>query len=169
MFLKLPENKTAMVNIVNIFEDDKTDPVITFPDNALDVSKCFVNGQEVVFADYIQKKGINTQMPLVSDYNGVYFNISVKSIENGRVGFYAPIFKGYEYRFATPVSDYASKFKEKIEKTGAREPVFSCNCILNYLYGGLEGKTLPPYTGPVTFGEIAYHLINQTLVYCEIE
>ena len=27
---------------------------------------------------------------------------------------------------------------------------------------------MAPYTGPVTFGEIAYQLVNQTLVYCEI-
>ena len=42
------------------------------------------------------------------------------------------------------------------------------NCILNYLYCELEGRKIPPYYGPVTFGEVAYQLMNQTLVYCEI-
>ena len=54
------------------------------------------------------------------------------------------------------------------DAAGAGNPIFSCNCILNYLYGNLEGKTTPPYAGPVSFGEVAYQLLNQTLVYCEI-
>ncbi|MBO4915968.1 MAG: hypothetical protein J5449_12280 [Oscillospiraceae bacterium] len=168
MFLRLPEGKTAMINIVNIFEDDKDDPVITFPENTLEVDKCSVDGREISFAEYIREKSVDTQMPLVADYNGVYFNISVKSIENGKVGLYAPVFKGIEYRFARRVSNYVEEFKNRIGATGAQKPVFSCNCILNYLYGGLEGKKTPPYAGPVTFGEVAYQLLNQTLTYCEI-
>ena len=41
---------------------------------------------------------------------------------------------------------------------------FSCNCILNYLYAGLEGKRTGSITGPITFGEIAHQLLNQTIV-----
>ncbi|MBQ9459936.1 MAG: hypothetical protein IJU66_08410 [Oscillospiraceae bacterium] len=168
MYLKLPEGKTAMINIVNIFEDDKTDPVITFPENTLDVTRCRVNGQEVNFAEYIQKKNIDTQMPLVADYNGVFINTSIKDIVDGSVSLYAPVFRGIDYRFATRVANYADEFKSRIAATGAGKPFFSCNCILNYLYGNLEGKKTPPYAGPVTFGEVAYQLLNQTLVYCEI-
>jgi hypothetical protein len=46
---------------------------------------------------------------------------------------------------------------------------FSCNCILNYIYGNLEGKKLAGTAGPITFGEIAYQLLNQTMVYLEFE
>jgi len=168
MYLKLPEGRTAMINMINIFEDDKTDPVIRFRENDLSVENCTVNGQEVNFAEYIRKKGIDTRMPLVADYNGSYFNISVKSIENGRVSFYAPVFKNMDYRFAVRVDDYAAEFMRRIGEAGARNPVISCNCILNYQYGELDGKRISPYTGPVTFGEVAYQLLNQTLVYCEI-
>lgn len=168
MYIKLPEEKSAMINMINIFTDDKTDPVIRFYENDLSVTRCTVNGQEVNFAEYIAKKGIDTRMPLVADYNGSYINTSVKAVENGTVSFYAPVFKNIEYRFATGVADYAGEFKKRINETGARNPVFSFNCILNYLYGNLNGQTIPPYTGPVTFGEVAYQLLNQTLVYCEI-
>ena len=168
MYIKLSEGKTAMINMVNIFSDDKTDPVIRFSDNELSVVKCSVNGQEVNFAEYIEKKGIDTKMPLVADYNGSYINTSIKGVDNGTVSLYAPVFRNIEYRFATHVGDYASEFRSRIEAAEAHAPVFSCNCILNYLYGDLNGKKIPPYTGPVTFGEIAYQLINQTLVYCEI-
>ena len=44
-------------------------------------------------------------------------------------------------------------------------PAFSCNCILNYLYGNLEGQQSIPIGGPATFGEIAYVLLNQTMVF----
>lgn len=168
MYIKLPSNKTAMINIINIFADDKTDPVIKFYDNDLSVTKCSVNGQDVDFAEYIAKKNIDTKMPLVADYNGSYINTSIKGVENGTVSFYAPVFKGIEYRFATNVKDYATELKTRIEAAGAHAPVLCCNCILNYLHGDLAGKKMAPYTGPVTFGEIAYQLVNQTLVYCEI-
>ncbi len=168
MYIRLPEGRSAMINMVNIFEDDKTDPVIGFSDNDLSVTKCHVNGQEVSFAEYIEEKHIDTRMPLVADYNGSYINTSIKGIENGKVSFYAPVFRNIEYRFAVPVGDYAEEFKNRINAAEAHEPVFSCSCILNYLYGDLNGQKIPPYTGPVTFGEVAYQLINQTLVYCEI-
>ena len=46
---------------------------------------------------------------------------------------------------------------------------YSCNCILNYLYGEMEGKSVSGFTGPMTFGEIAYMLLNQTLVRLELQ
>lgn len=168
MYIKLPEGKSAMINMINIFNDDKTDPVIKFYDSDLSVTKCNVNGQDIDFAQYIEKKGIDTKMPLVADYNGSCINTSIKGIANGAVGFYAPVFKGIEYRFATNVKDYAAEFKSRIDEAGAHDPIICCNCILNYLHGNLTGQKMTPYTGPVTFGEIAYQLLNQTLVYCEI-
>lgn len=168
MYVELPPEKTAMVNLINIFSDDKSDPVIRFPDNDLSVTKCSVDGKNEDFAEYIKREGIDTRMPLVADHNGVYINTSIKSVEDGKVSFYAPVFKNIEYRFARYLNDYAAEFKQKINEGSGKSPVFSCNCILNYQYGDLEGKKLPPYTGPVTFGEVAYQLVNQTLVYCEI-
>jgi len=44
---------------------------------------------------------------------------------------------------------------------------FACNCVLNYQYVKLEGARagLP---GPCTFGEIAFQLLNQTMVYFDV-
>ena len=168
MYIKLPENKTALVNLVNIFSDDKKDPVITFPDNELRVTKCRVNGQEVDFAEYIKKESIDIKMPLVADYNGSYINTSIKAAGENTIDLYAPVFRNIEYRFARHVDDYVKEFTDRISRSGAVDPVLSFNCILNYLYGGLEGKRTGNYAGPITFGEIAYQLINQTLVYFEI-
>ncbi|MCR4591264.1 MAG: hypothetical protein K5668_10655 [Lachnospiraceae bacterium] len=168
MYLKLPEGKTAMINMINIFSDDKSEPPICF--NAIDysVKNCKLDGKEINLAEYIEGNKLDTDMPILTEYNGVYLNSTVKSVENGEVTFYAPIFRDMDYRFAVPVEDYAAEFRRKISEAGATNPVFSCNCVLNFIKGELEGKEIPPFTGPAAFGEIAYHLLNQTLVYCEI-
>jgi len=166
----LPDDKIASIGIVNIFDANENGPKIQFYEDSLSVNKCIINGKEEVFADYIIKNGIDTKLPLVADYNGVLINVSIKSIsrENATVDFYAPVFAEKVYRFAQPVSDYAASFVERLQDLADVRPIFSCNCILNYIYGKLENKTTPPFTGPVTFGEIAYQLLNQTLVYAEI-
>jgi hypothetical protein len=81
----------------------------------------------------------------------------------GAVTFYAPVFPGTEYKIAEPVADYISAFESAACSDGA-PPAFSCNCILNYLYANLEGKSTGTITGPITFGEVAHQLLNQTLV-----
>lgn len=166
----LPDAKIASLGIVNIFDIDENDTKIEFTEDALSVAKCLVNGKEMFLTDFLSENKIDTQLPLVADYNSVLVNVSIKSIskENKTVDFYAPVFAGKEYHFAQPVSDYASSFTERLQELKNIKPIFSCNCILNYLYGKLEGKSTAPFFGPITFGEIAYQLLNQTLVYAEI-
>ena len=168
MYLELEEGKSAMINMINILDYDKEGPVIKFFENELGVEKCSIDGKETNLADYIRDNNIDTRMPLVTDHNGSYFNTSIREVVDGRVNFYAPVFKNLEYRFAAKVEDYAEEFRRRINATGNKNPVVSFNCVLNYQYGNLNGRKISPYVGPVTFGEIAYQLLNQTLVYCEI-
>ncbi|NLO89246.1 MAG: hypothetical protein GX088_02810 [Clostridia bacterium] len=166
----LPDDKIANLGIVNIFNIDEGDTKIEFTEDTLSVKKCLINGKEMFLYDYILENKINTQLPLVADYNGTYINVSIKSVseEDKTVDLYAPVFSGKVYRFSSPVSDYAVSFAEQLKEFKDLKPIFSCNCILNYLYGELEGKATPPFAGPVTFGEIAYQLLNQTLVYAVV-
>ena len=168
LHIALPEGKTAMMNIINIFEPDESGPVITFSGSGFSAEKCRLDGAEIVFADYIHKNGLDTKLPLVGDYSGAGVNISIKSIENGVVNFYAPVFTGINYRFAKDIPDYVGAFQGKIRELGEQRETFTCNCILNFLYGGLEGKDLGGFYGPITFGEVAWQLLNQTLVYLQI-
>ncbi|MDR7856523.1 DUF6976 family protein [Tissierella sp.] len=170
LHISLPDDKVASLGIVNIFNIDENDTKIEFKEDALSVKKCLVNGKEVLFSDYLSENNINTQLPLVADYNSVLVNVSIKSVseENKTVDFYAPVFAGKEYRFAHPVNNYGTSFTEHLQGFENIKPIFSCNCILNYLYGELDGKSTAPFAGPVTFGEVAYQLLNQTLVYAEI-
>ena len=74
------------------------------------------------------------------------------------------MFAGVSYRHARPVSDYVSEFTSHLPSGLDGRVVFSCNCILNYLFSGLEGRRTGGMVGPITFGEIAYQLLNQTFV-----
>jgi PAS domain S-box-containing protein len=88
--------------------------------------------------------------------------------QNGRVEFYAPVVSGVDYKLAAPIKDYVSEFEASLKALSPDNVLFSCNCILNYLYSSLEGRRTGAFVGPATFGEIGFQLLNQTLVYLEI-
>jgi hypothetical protein len=161
----LTENVDAEIGIVNTFTQGNGD-VITVDRPGFDVCEASVNGEPVNLAAYFVANKIDCRLPLVANYSGAMVNVSIKSLNlvDGRVEFYAPLFPGIEYKLAAPVDDYAAEFAREIGKICA-EPTLSVNCILNFVYGNLEGKRIGDFTGPITFGEIAYGLLNQTLVY----
>jgi len=163
MHVSLPATLSAEVEIINIFKQGTGD-ALTFPESGFSAGECLVNGKVSNFAQYIASKQIDTQLPLTADYSGSILNVSIQSVdlEAGKVHFYAPVFNDIQYYFADPVGDYT----EAIPDNG--EALFSCNCILNYLYGKLEGHHTGGVTGPITFGEIAHQLLNQTLVQLRI-
>lgn len=107
-------------------------------------------------------------MPLVANYAGTLINVLFQPVDPkaGTVAFYAPVFPGTECRLAAPQEDYGKTFAAQVGSAG--QGSYSCNCILNYVYGDMGGKLTAGFTGPVTFGEIAYVLLNQTLVKLDI-
>jgi hypothetical protein len=165
MHTRLPPSIIPEIGIINLFEQGDGD-TITFPNTGFSATTCYVNGKEWNLAEYIEEKGISTVPPLVADYFGAQINVSFKAIDkkNGTVDFYAPVFSGIEYKAARPVQDYIAEFQSAL-KGLEQEITFSCNCILNFLYSELEGKKTGSVEGPITFGEIAYQLLNQTMVY----
>jgi len=168
LHIGVPEDKAVTIGVINIFSQDEESPIIEFLEEGFSATKCLINGEEAVFADYIAKNEIDTKLPLVGDYSGNGVNISFKSIGSGVVNFYAPVFTGIKYRIAKPISNYAEEFNSHLSDFRDTNAAFSCNCILNFLYGELEGKSIEHFNGPITFGEIAYQLVNQTLVYVSV-
>jgi len=155
---------------MNLFEPGDGD-TLTFDADGFSAQEVWVNGQKRNFVDYLKKKNADTALPLVSNYYGARVNISFQAVDvdHNQVRFYAPVFKGVEYKLAKPIGNYIESFESAMKAKNLDGIVFSCNCILNYLYSGLEGKKTGTITGPITFGEIAYQLLNQTLVYMRIE
>jgi len=171
MHVKLPDNKIARTEIINIFQQDLNADEIVFPESGFSAKECLINGKSMLFADYIAQHELDIKLPLVADYSGAQINISFQSIDNEKkeVHFYAPVFKGTVYKQASKITNYRDSFNNSIPKELNSESIeYSCNCILNYLYGELEGNKIA-LNGSMTFGEIAYQLLNQTFVYLVVE
>jgi hypothetical protein len=164
----LPDSYNASIGIVNIFEQGAGD-IITFSNDGFSVKECYVNGKKRNFAEYLVATGAELKYPLVANYSGTMINVSFQNIDEatGTVNLYAPVFANVAYKLACPVADYVKEFNKMVPKD-LDGISFSCNCILNYLYSELEGKKTGSLTGPITFGEIAYQLLNQTLVYLQV-
>ena len=169
MRMKLPADRLAQINIINLFQQGNGD-TICFPTTGFSATTAVINGTEHNLAEYLQRIKADTRLPLVANYCGAMVNVSLKSLDpqNGRVEFFAPVVSGIEYRLAMPVMDYVSEFEARLKELSPDSVLFSCNCILNYLHSNLAGRRTGALVGPVTFGEIAFQLLNQTLVYIEV-
>lgn len=163
LHLTLPPGKLVEISVLNPFTPG-SGPAIRFPASGFEAAACEIDGQTLSFAAYLNRIHADTRLPLTADYNGSILNVSIETVDHDhdRVRFFAPVFKGVEYRLAAPLRDYPTAFDSVVAHSTSA--AFACNCILNYLYCGLEGRRAGALTGPVTYGEIAHLLLNQTLV-----
>ncbi|PCJ99624.1 MAG: hypothetical protein COA42_24065 [Alteromonadaceae bacterium] len=168
MHIPLPTSQVADIQIVNLFQPGDG-PAIHFPENGFGVTQCRIGEQDWNFADYVKEYNIDTRLPLVANYCGVMVNVSIQEVLDQHVNLYAPVFPQVEYRFAKPIDDYVGEFSQALPSDVNDSSSYSCNCILNFLYSELEGKKTAKLTGPMTFGEVAYQLLNQTLVYLNLK
>jgi len=169
LHVQLPEDKIATVNIVNIFSPDENSPILKFDEQDFTVKNCTVDGEKKLFADFLKEYNANSMAPMIGDYSGAAINISLQVVDGETVRLAAPPSKGIEYRWATPVEDYAAAFQSFAKELEGKNIAFACNCLYNFMYGQLEGKQIPVFAGPATWGEIAYKLVNQTFVYISVE
>lgn len=164
-YASLADDVLFTLDILNIFTPDTGD-TIRFAKTGNLQSQCIVNGVETDFAAYIRAQGRDDgALPLIGDFGGAHINASIQSIDaEATVHLYAPVFPGVDYHFAAPVGDYADAFRTALDGRADQNILWSCNCILNFMFGSLEGQHVGAVAGPVTFGEIAYQLVNQTMV-----
>ena len=171
MHISLPRNKAVDLAILNIFSQGNG-PTIVFPASGFTATTVDIDGRPQNLAEYIHEARLDTRLPLVADYCGAFVNVSFQTVDKakGEVRFYAPVFASVPYRLAQPITDYVDAFISALPRGLENRVAFSCNCILNYLHSGLEGKkTAAVAAGPITFGEIAYQLLNQTMAYVTVE
>jgi hypothetical protein len=161
---------TPFIDIINIFEPDPLGDTIRFLNSGFTVRDVLINGAQRLLYDYLTERRINTQLPLISSHYGAMINLSFERLnaKTKEVIFYSPVDLNREYCISKPVADYADAFR-RMSPSSVSNALFSCNCILNYQYGRLEGEKVGGLLGPITFGEIAYQLLNQTLVYVTLE
>lgn len=163
----MPADQVPELNIINLFEQGKGAD-IRFEQTGFQCTEALVDGHRVNLARWLDAQRVDHRLPLVANYSGAMINVSIRRVDPGAgvTEFYAPVFADLDYRIARPIPPYGSALREQ-PFPAADSLQFCCNCVLNYLYGELEGERIDPMHGPVTFGEIAYQLVNQTLVYLE--
>jgi hypothetical protein len=168
--ISLPKTTYATIGIINLFEEGGGE-TLCFAEDGFNIKNVIVNGETHNFAEYLLKNRVDTKSPLVADVQGVKINASFQAINEaeGTVSLYSPVFRGVRYKIAKPVSNYVENFRAMVPDGLGKKVFFSCNCILNYLYSELAGKKTGGLTGPITFGEVAYQLLNQTMVYVTLE
>jgi len=169
MHLEVPESQTVSVNIINIFSPDENSPTIEFIQEGVVINTCLVDGKEMSFADFIRQQNIDTRLPLIGRCFGYGINVDIHSVEDNEVRLGAPVFTGIKYQRAKAIPNYEAALNAPLTKLKNAKTVFSCNCLSNFMHGGLEGKKLEALFGPVVFGEIAYQMLSQTLVYVTLE
>ncbi len=166
MHCTLRQNTMVELNVVNIFRQGHGD-VLTFPEDSFEATTCWVNGEPRRLVDYLLEQNIDQRLPLVADYMGTSVTVDLGVVDEtaGRVTVLAPVMRDMVYRFAEPVPDYARALRAALPHIDPDQLVFCVNCVDNFFYGGLEGERLGLFVGPCTFGEVAYQLFNQTIVY----
>ncbi len=164
MHVELPANMAAHLDIINIFSANDSSEVIEFFETSFEATSCLIDGNVMNLAEYLSAKHCDPRFPLIANYSGAKINVAFQKVDlaRGTVSFYAPVFPGVKYRLTNPISNYEIEFSSRI-KNRPQNPHFSCNCILNYIYADLQNKKIGTMA-PITFGEIAYILLNQTLV-----
>lgn len=163
MHVRLPEGKYADMNLINIYSQGKGEK-IEFLENGFSAREVIADGKK-------RKVGISNldiTLPIVANYNSAMINVSHESIQEGFVTYFAPVFKGVEYRFAEPIEDIEAAFA-KLAAEHPETPLYASVCILCYRYGKLEGKHLGGIVAPITYGEICYQLVNQTIVTLDVK
>lgn len=161
MHVELDPRYHVELDILNPFVPGDGD-VIEFPEDGFHARQCVVNGVQTNCARYFTEINKDPKLPLAANYNGTIVNVSVQAVNvaEGTVDFYAPVFRGVEYRIAAAQTPSTVANGDVVET----QPLFACNCVLNYLNGFMVGQDGCALRGPVTFGEIANLLLNQTLV-----
>lgn len=164
----VPDRLMPRIGIINLFSQGTGDQ-FQFAETGFAAQDCRINGANASLDQYAKAHQLDLQRPLVADLSGEMINVSFQAVDDTTrsVRFYAPVLAGVEYRQAAPLDDYPGSLLAHVAANPVK-PVFSCNCILNYLYADLAGDKALSITGPATFGEIAYVLLNQTLVYLEL-
>lgn len=160
MHVGLAPGWRADVEIVNVFEPGDG-PAITFPSEGFTATHANVGGRTMLFSEYLRSIGTDGMSPLVADYCGIRVNVSFRSIDEGQVHFFAPVFRNVEYRMAAPIPNIRETIRDSMPK-GPFISAFNCLCMGNFRLGMMDGLVDDVPEGPVAFGEISHIVLNQS-------
>lgn len=176
LYVSLPPRCFAQLHIANLFTPGDGPDIKFLEPGLYNAKDCLIGGTRQNLARYMAAQNIDRRLPLVADHEGALLNLSIlrRDAQAGCVTFLAPVSTNLTYRFADKVTDYPAEFLNATADIDLPQAAHNCICMLHYFFAGLD-NTLgprdntklrlpgPPITAPVTFGQIAYTILNQTL------
>ncbi len=160
MHITLPVDKYVELHIYNPFKQGKGD-TITFDQSSMAIEHAMINGVKQNFPEYLIKNHIDLRLPMVANYSGAMMNVNCFEIKDGKVYVSAPVFEAVQYRFAE-LDNSPEPFLVN------EQTLFSFGCVANFVHPYLREHCMKNLHGPITYGEIAYQLVNQTIMYATI-
>ena len=162
--MELPNELRAEMDILTAF-DLGDGPCITFPEDGFTVTNAYVDGNLVVFSEYLRGLNHVLHIPLVGELHGTKLIAELRHYDahTELVTFHAPVFHNVAYRFASKSSNLRERARQMLAQCSP-DLDFCCICSSIYANGELGEYASGCVDAPVTFGEIANILINQAIV-----
>lgn len=172
LYVELPDYLSARTEIENFDTIDEETSEVIFPKDGFVQSDCIIDGKPGNIAEYFEytvkpKLGGYTQM--ITSQNGALINRDPKIVDTktGEVTFFSPIYAGDKYHLVKNGKNYLKMFNDSL--SARRSDVVACFSCVSYFFGGnFTGKNVVK-NGNYAFGEIAYQLLNKTIVTLEID
>ena len=170
MHIQLPEGKFAEIHAVSALKPGDGD-VIEFEENCQRIENVLINGVRQNFRQYMIDKQIDRSNEyinvLTGDHDaGVVTNVGIYEDRETDLEKYVsiavPVFKGISYRLAKVDYNYS------YENMNEQEIVYSCACVGNYVRPDIFTNFLMKTNGPFVYGEVAYILLNFSIVYVTV-
>ncbi|MBQ3655540.1 MAG: hypothetical protein II956_01675 [Bacteroidales bacterium] len=172
LYVELPEYLSARTEIENFDTIDEQTPEIIFPKDGFVQSDCLIDGKPGNIAEYFEnvvKPKIGGYTQMITSQNGALINRDTKIVDTkkGEVTFFSPVYAGDKYHLVKNGQDYLKMFNDNLSVK--RTDVVACFSCVSYFFGGdFTGKKVVT-NGNYAFGEIAYQLLNKTIVTLEID
>ncbi|MCR5453698.1 MAG: hypothetical protein K6F33_01765 [Bacteroidales bacterium] len=170
MYVKVSDRLRVRAEIMNFDTIDDSTPALKFPKTGFQQRDCLIDGEQGKIANYLEavKSSIGHYPQLITSQNGALVNRDIKSVDvnTGESVFFSPAYESDVYYIVKPNNDYLATFNRRL---GRKTDVIACmSCTSYFLQGDFEYRHVD-FNGVYTFGEIAYQLLNKTIVTLEVD
>jgi hypothetical protein len=165
MYVTLPCEMFAALNIINPF-DTPSRTSLRFSTGGYQIpGLCLLDGQRADLTRLIANGSIDPSPPLTADRDGALLNNSIIASDpaSGMLTFLSPVDPSLTYRFAEPPPVFQDAFARAARGVDLPGAVLSSICAAGLHRLTEEIRPMLPAIAPVTFGQIGYTVLTQTI------
>ncbi|WP_234729863.1 DUF6976 family protein [Acidocella facilis] len=165
LYVTLPNELYPELSVINPFGVG-AGPGIVFPDRGYaSAGLCRIGGETMRLRAFLDQAVADPGLPLIADRDGALVNNTILNLGAAQeaVEFLCPLDPGLMYRFAEPLPAYEAAFARAARDLDLAGAVLSALCIGSLRHLTAEMRRHLPAVAPVTFGQIGYTVLTQTL------